>query len=87
MASKSSEENLLFFYITEKETHIVKPFIFSHLNRNRGERVRSAKGNLSVIEAFHKKMEEVIAAEEDETQKEILLKALERGMEALRGRR
>ncbi|MBU7025680.1 MAG: hypothetical protein HXS48_01965 [Theionarchaea archaeon] len=47
----------------------------------------SRKGTLSVIEAFQKKMEEVIAAEEDEEQKRILEKALERGLQALEGRR
>lgn len=41
----------------------------------------------SVIEAFQKKMEEVISAEEDEEQKIILKKALERGLQALEGRR
>ena len=40
----------------------------------------------SVIEAFQKKMVEVIAAEENEEQKEILKKALERGLQALEGR-
>ncbi|MGD2249066.1 MAG: hypothetical protein PVF58_11730 [Candidatus Methanofastidiosia archaeon] len=43
------------------------------------------RGTLSVIEAFQKKMEEIIAAEENETQKEILRKALERGLLALKG--
>ena len=41
----------------------------------------------SVIEAFQKKMQEVISAEEDEGQKIILKKALERGLQALEGRR
>lgn len=45
------------------------------------------KGTLSVIEAFQKKLEEVIAAEKDEEQKRILEKALERGLQALEGRR
>ncbi len=45
------------------------------------------KGTLSVIEAFQQKMEEVISAEEDEEQKKILEKALERGLQALEGRR
>lgn len=47
----------------------------------------SRKGTLSVIEAFQQKMEEVIAAEADEEQKRILTKALERGLQALEGRR
>jgi hypothetical protein len=41
----------------------------------------------SVIEVFRKKMDEVISAEEDEEQKIILQKALERGLQALEGRR
>ena len=45
------------------------------------------KGTLSVIAAFQQKMEEVISAEEDEEQKKILEKALERGLQALEGRR
>ena len=45
------------------------------------------KGTLSVIEAFHRKMEEVITAEADEEQKKILRKALERGLQALEGRK
>ncbi len=43
------------------------------------------KGILSVIEAFQKKMEEVIAVEKNEGQKQILIKALERGLQALKG--
>jgi len=49
--------------------------------------VESKKGTLSVIEAFQKKMEEVIAVEQDAEQKRILEKALERGLQALEGRR
>jgi len=49
--------------------------------------VRSKRGTLSVIEAFQKKMEDVIAAEQDEEQKKVLEKALERGLQALEGRR
>lgn len=52
-----------------------------------GEHVESKKGTLSVIEAFQKKMEEVIAVEQDAEQKRILEKALERGLQALEGRR
>lgn len=43
----------------------------------------SEKGTFSVIETFQKKMEEVIAAEENDEQREILIKALERGLQAL----
>ncbi len=49
--------------------------------------MESRRGILSVIEAFQKKMEEVIAAEKDEEQKKILEKALERGLQALEGRK
>ncbi len=49
--------------------------------------MESKKGTLSVIEAFQKKMEEVIAVEQDAEQKKILEKALERGLQALEGRR
>jgi SNF2 family DNA or RNA helicase len=52
-----------------------------------GEQVESRKGTLSVIEAFQEKMEEIIAVEENEEQKKILKKALERGLQALEGRK
>lgn len=45
--------------------------------------MESEKGTLSVIETFQKKMEEVIAAEENAEEKKILEKALERGLQAL----
>jgi hypothetical protein len=53
----------------------------------RGEHVESKRGTLSVIEAFQNKMEEVIAAEQNEEQKKILMKALERGLLALQGKK
>lgn len=49
--------------------------------------MESRKGTLSVIEAFQEKMEEIIAVEENEEQKKILKKALERGLQALEGRK
>lgn len=65
------------------EPLLQKPLYFHTEMRKRGERVESEKGTLSVIETFQKKMEEVIAAEENEEQKKVLEKALERGLQAL----
>lgn len=76
---------MLFQVYVVQSTTIAETFIFYNQNRVRGEHVNMNRGTLSVIEAFQKKMEEIIAAEENEEQKKILKKALERGLLALEG--